>query len=99
MNLRTIVWKELWERPTAMATSVMAILLGVAALVTMRHVTVFSEREVTHQLNALGANILILPKEASLQDYYSADLNGQTIPEQHAAQIMLAGLTGVEKLS
>jgi putative ABC transport system permease protein len=99
MNLRTLVWKELWERPTAMVTSVMAILLGVSALVTMRHVTVFSEREVTQQLNSLGANILILPKDASLQDYYSADLNGQTIPEQHAAQIMLAGLTGVEKLS
>ena len=38
MNLRTLVWKELWERPAAMATSVLAILLGVAALVSMRHV-------------------------------------------------------------
>jgi len=99
MNLRTIVWKELWERPTAMATSVMAIVLGVAALVAMRHVTVFSEREVTRQLNSLGANVLVLPKSASLQDYYAADLHGETIPEEHAAQIMLAGLTGVEKLS
>ena len=42
-----------------------------AALVAMRHVTVFSEREVTRQLNQLGANILILPKTASLQDYYA----------------------------
>jgi len=99
MNLRTIVWKELWERPTAMATSVLAILLGVAALVAMRHVTVFSEREVTRQLNQLGANILILPKSASLQDYYAADQNGQTLPEEHVSQIMLANLTGVEKLS
>ena len=99
MNLRTIVWKELWERPTSMVTCVLAILLGVAALVAMRHVTVFSEREVTQQLNTLGANILILPKATTLQDYYSADLNGQTIPEEYAAQIMLAGLAGVEKLS
>lgn len=99
MNLRTIVWKELWERPTAMATSVLAILLGVAALVAMRHVTVFSEREVGRQLESLGANILVLPKSASLQDYYSADLNGQTLPEEQVSQIMLAGLTGVEKLS
>jgi len=78
---------------------VLAIFLGVTALVAMRHVTYFSEKEVTQQLSALGANILVLPKEASLQDYYSADLNGQMIPEEHAAQIMLAGLTGVEKLS
>lgn len=99
MNLHSLVWKELRERPAAMATSIVAILLGVAALVAMRHMTVFSEREVTRQLSSLGANILVLPKSASLQDFYAADLNGQTLPEQHAAQIMLAGLTGVEKLS
>lgn len=99
MNLQTIVWKELRERPQAMATSLVAILLGVAALVAMRHVSVFSEREVTQQLSSLGANILVLPRSASLQDYYAADLNGQTIPEELAAKIMLAGLTGVEKLS
>jgi putative ABC transport system permease protein len=99
MNLRTIVWKELRERPTAMITGVLAILLGVTALVAIRHVTVFSEREVGRQLNMLGANILILPKTASLQDYYSADDNGLTLPEEHVDQIMLASLTGVEKLS
>jgi putative ABC transport system permease protein len=99
MNLRALVWKELWERPAAMATSVMAILLGVAALVSMRHVNVFSEREVTQQLNQLGANILILPKSASLRDYYAADMNGLTLPEERVSQIMLAGLTGVERLS
>jgi putative ABC transport system permease protein len=99
MNLRTIVWKELWERPLALATSLLAILLGVAALVAIRHVTVFSEREVARQLNDLGANILVLPQGSSLQDYYSADLNGKTLPEEHVFQIMLAGLTGVEKLS
>lgn len=99
MNLRKIVWKELWERPAAMATSVLAILLGVAALVAIRHVTVFSERAVGSQLSSLGANILILPKTATLQDYYSADANGQTLPEEHVSAIMLASLTGVEKLS
>jgi putative ABC transport system permease protein len=99
MNLCTIVWKELWERPVAFATSVLAILLGVAALVAIRHVTVFSEREVARQLNALGANILVLPEGTSLQDYYSADLNGKMLPEEHVSEIMLAGLTGVEKLS
>jgi len=82
-----------------MATSVIAILLGVAALVAIQHVTHFSEQEVAQQLEKLGANILILPKAASLQDYYSADLNGQTLPEEHVSEVMLAGLTGVEKLS
>ncbi|REK17436.1 MAG: ABC transporter permease [Planctomycetota bacterium] len=99
MHLRTIVWKELWQRPTAMITGVLAILLSVTALVAIRHVTVFSEREVGRQLSDLGANILILPGGASLQNYYAADDNGLTLPEEHVDRIMLAALTGVEKLS
>ncbi len=99
MRLRTLVWKELRERPSALLTSGLAIVLGVAALVAIRHVTVHSEQEVGRQLATLGANILILPKEASLQDYYAADQNGGTLPESHVSEVFLAGLTGVEKLS
>lgn len=99
MNLRKIVWKEIWQRPSAMATSVVAILLGVAALVAIQHVNAFSEREVSRQLSLLGANILVLPNSASLQGYYSADMNGATLPEEDVSQIMLASLTGVERLS
>ena len=70
MNLKTLVWREIWERPSAMLTSTLAILLGVTALVAIRHVTVFSEREVGQQLQSLGANVLVLPKNSTLQDYY-----------------------------
>ncbi len=99
MNLRIIVWRELLERPSAMLTSMLAILLGVTALVAIRHVTVFSEREVGQKLESLGANLLVLPKNATLQDYYSADLTGQTMPESHVSSILLANLPGVERLS
>lgn len=99
MNLRTLVWRELSERPSAMLTSTLAILLGVTALVAIRHVTVFSEREVGQQLQSLGANVLVLPKSATLQDYYSADLTSQTLPESHVSSILLANLPGVERLS
>ena len=99
MNLRTLVWRELRERPSAMLTSTLAILLGVTALVAIRHVTVFSEQEVGSQLQSLGANVLVLPKAATLQDYYSADLTEQTLPESHVSSILLANLPGVERLS
>lgn len=99
MTLKSIVWKEIWQRPSAVATCVLAILLGVSALVAIRHITVFSEQAVGQQLQSLGANILVLPRDASLQDYYSADQNGLTLPEERATEIMMAGLTGVERLS
>jgi putative ABC transport system permease protein len=99
MNLRTLVWREMRERPWAMLTSTIAILLGVTALVAIRHVTVFSEKEVGRKLESLGANVLVLPKDATLQDYYSADLSGRTLPESHVSKILLANLAGVERLS
>jgi putative ABC transport system permease protein len=99
MKLHQMVWKELRERPGSLFTSSLAILLGVAALVAIRHVNVHSEQNISHQLSTLGANILILPKDASLQDYYAADQSDQTLPEEYVAEVYLAGLTGVEKLT
>jgi putative ABC transport system permease protein len=99
MSLLSIVYHELRARPGAVLTSGLAILLGVAALVAVRHVTVHSEGEVSRQLSTLGANILVLPRDATLQDFYSADKNGGTLPEEHVAEIWMAGLAGVEKVS
>ena len=99
MTLRSIIWQELRSRPWAVLSNSLAILLGVAALVAIRHVTVHSEQEVSKQLSSLGANILVLPTEATLQDYYAADQNSGTIPEEHVSEIYLSGLTGVEQVS
>lgn len=99
MRLRHILFKELRERPTAMLTSLLAVVLGVTAFVAIRTVNVASEEAVSEKLTALGANVLMLPAKASLQDYYSADLHGQTMPEEHAFGLALANLTGVEKIT
>jgi len=99
MTMRSIIWKELRERPTAMIASLLAIVLSVTALVAIRNVTIFSEKEVAGKLDKLGANVLILPKGVTLQDYYSADMQAETIPEEHVAELALSGLTGVEAIS
>lgn len=99
MNLRYLVWRELLERPSAMLTSMLSILLGVTALVAIRHVTTFSEQEVGRQLESLGANVLVLPKSATIESYYAADLTSETMPESHVATILMANLAGVERLS
>lgn len=99
MRLPTLVRKELWERPVAMLTCLLAILLGVTALVAIRTVTAHSELAVARELDALGANVLILPKGVSLQDYYAADLHGETLPEDYVERITLSKLEGVDNLS
>ena len=53
MTPRKLVWKELWQRPTAMGTCLLAIMLGVTALVAIRSVTVYSEKTVARQMSEL----------------------------------------------
>jgi putative ABC transport system permease protein len=99
MRLVKLIGKELGERPVPMLTCFLAILLGVMALVAIRTVTVYSEAAVARELDALGANVLILPKGVTLQDYYAADLHSDTIPEEYVERITLSRLEGVDNLS
>lgn len=99
MTLSKLIWKELWERPLSLATCLLAVALGVMAFVAIRHIVVASEAVVARDLDALGANVLMLPRDSSLQDYYAADQHGRTLPEEYATQIVLAGLPGVEHVS
>jgi putative ABC transport system permease protein len=99
MKLQTLVWREIFERKNQLATSFVAILLGVSVIVAMKNITFYSEKAVAYQLDALGANILVLPKSASLQDYYSADMQNGEFPEEYVARLTASDLKGLDNLS
>lgn len=99
MRIWTLIAKELWERPVAMLACLLAVVLGVTALVSLRTVTTYSEMAVARELDTLGANVLILPKGVTLQDYYAADMHGETLPEEYVGRITLSRLQGVDNLS
>ena len=99
MKLQTLVWREIFERKNQLATSFLAILLGVSVIVAMKNITFYSEKAVAYQLDALGANILVLPKAASLQDYYSADLQNDLFPEDYVKRLTSSDLQGLDNLS
>ncbi|MBE7558443.1 FtsX-like permease family protein [bacterium] len=54
---------------------------------------------VARELDALGTNILILPKSASMQDYYSADMQEEEIPEEYVTTLSTSDLSGLDNLS
>lgn len=99
MKLRTLVWREIFERKNQLATSFLAILLGVSVMVAMQNITFYSEKAVAYQLDALGANVLVLPKSASLQDYYSADMQNDVFPEEYVKRLTASDLKGLDNLS
>ncbi len=99
MRLKTLVWREMFERKNQLATSFIAILLGIAVVVSIKNITFFSEKAVARELDALGANILVLPKSASIQDYYSADMQDAELPEEYVTRLVLSDLEGLDNLS
>ena len=99
MRLIGLTFREALERKSQLFTSFFALLLGVSAVVAVRSITHFSEKAVARELDALGANVLILPKSVSLQDYYSADLHDEVIPEDYVSQLTNSNLEGLDNLS
>lgn len=99
MKMHHLVWRELSVRRGQLVTGLLAILLGVAAVIAIHTVSSYSERAVKRELAALGANILVLPKSVGIQSYYTADLNGKVMPEDYVGRIAMSGLKGLENLS
>ena len=99
MRLRTLVWREIFERKSQLATSFLAILLGITVIVSIKNITLYSEKAVAREMDSLGANILVLPKSATLQNYYAADMQGDTIPEEYVTQLAMSSLQGLDNLS
>jgi putative ABC transport system permease protein len=99
MRLRTLVWRELFQRKNQLLTGFLAVLLGVTVIVAIKNITFFSEKAVARQLDTLGANILILPKSVSLQDYYSSDLHSEEFPEEYVTRLVMSDIQGLDNLS
>jgi putative ABC transport system permease protein len=99
MRLRTLVWREIFERKNQLATSFLAILLGITVIVSIKNISFYSEKAVSKELDALGANVLILPKSVSMQDYYSADMQSEEIPEEYVDRLTNSDLEGLDNLS
>ena len=99
MRKLDIVIKELLERKSQLVTSFIAITLGITVIVGIRTVTHYSEKAVARELDNLGANVLILPKSATIGDYYSADFTSEELPESYVDKITASDLQGVDNLS
>jgi len=99
MKLSTVMWRELWLRKSQLVSALLAITLGVAVIVGIQSVSKVSEKAVMVSLDNLGANILVLPQAASVDDYYSADIDAPTFPETYVERLATSMLPGVDNLS
>ena len=99
MKLRTLVLREIFERKSQLLTSFLAILLVITVIVSIKNISYYSEKAVAREMDSLGANVLVLPKSATLQDYYSADMQSDTILEENVELLAMSGLEGLDNVS
>ncbi len=99
MKIRKLVFKETFQRSSQLISSLTAITLGIAVIVGIKNISVYSEKAVSRELDALGANVLILPKSATVQDYYSADFQDEEIPESYVDVLINSDIQGLDNLS
>ena len=99
MNIRKLVWLEFKQHKSQLISGLLAITLGIAVIVGIRSISVVSEKAVAINLDNLGANILVLPQASNVDNYYSADIDAPTIPEEYVDRIVTSNLQGVDNLS
>ena len=99
MRLTDLALKELWHRKSQLISGLLAITLGIGVIVGIRSFSVVSEKAVAVNLDNLGANIMVLPQSASVDNYYSADIDAPTFPESYVERIVTSTLPGVDNLS
>ena len=99
MNLLKLVWIELWNKKSQLISSLMAIVIGIGVIVGIRTINVYSEKAVAIKLDNLGANILVLPQAASIDDYYTSDIDAPTIPMEYVERILTSDIKGVDNMS
>ena len=99
MRMHTLVWREIFERKSQLLTSFLAILLGITVIVSIKNISFYSEKAVAREMDSLGANVLVLPKSATVQDYYAADMQAEVIPEEYVTQLAMSDLQGLDNLS
>ncbi len=58
----------------------------------------YSETAVARELDTLGANVLVLPKSVTLQDYYSADVHDEVIPEEYVLRLTMSDIQCIESV-
>ncbi len=94
-----LVAKEMWLRKSRLVSGLLAITLGIGVVVAIQSWMVVSKKAVAEKLDLLGANILVLPQGASATDYYSADVDAPTFPEEYVERVATSTLPGVDNMS
>jgi putative ABC transport system permease protein len=96
-TLRMLV-KEIWHRKLNFVLGLAAVIAAVALFVAVLTMSGASERETTRLMRDMGFNILIVPKNTDMADFWSEDFGKQEMPEEYVRRLANYGGIAVQHL-
>jgi ABC-type lipoprotein release transport system permease subunit len=83
MNVFRMIFKEILHRKFNFLLSVLGILSAVAFTAAFFTTGEASKNETTRLMRDIGYNLRIIPKEASMEDFWSRGYSEETMPEEY----------------
>jgi putative ABC transport system permease protein len=87
MKQAQMIVKEMLHRKVGVLSTLVALMVSVAVIVSVRTITVSARDDISDQMHTLGANMIILPKVSTLSGYYTADFGDEVMPENYVHRL------------
>lgn len=93
MSILRMLLKELWHRKLNFALGLAAVIAAVGLFVAVLTMSGASERETTRLMRNMGFNVLIVPEDTNMADFWSEDFGKEDMPEEYVHR--LANYAGI----
>ena len=87
MSVVPLLWREIQHRKLNFAAALLAVVAAVAVCVAVVTLCDASQRETTRLMRNLGFNVLIVPKNVNMADFWSEDFAREEMPEEYVHRL------------
>lgn len=87
MSVVPLLWREIQHRKLNFISALFAVVVAVAVCVAIVTLCDASQRETTRLMRNLGFNVLIVPKNVNMTDFWSQDFAEEEMPEEYVHRL------------
>ncbi len=98
MSVVRLLLREIQYRKLNFLSAVFAVTVAVALFVAMTTISEASRRETIRLMRNLGFNILIVPKNTNMADFWDEDFAAEEMPEEYVHRLANSGLMTIRHL-
>jgi putative ABC transport system permease protein len=98
VSILRLLLREITHRKLNFLLGLVSVMAAVALLVAVLTMSDASQRETTRLMRNLGFNILIVPKNTDMADFWSDDFASQEMPEEYVHKLANSGIMDIRHL-